>query len=98
MVSRKQLRYLDIGDRAIDYGVSVGRLHRVFRGVYSVGHNRLTDHGRLMAAALACSKGTVISHRSAAALLELADRGPDVVDVIAPGDRGRHIDGIRFIA
>lgn len=49
-----------------------------------------------MAAALACGPGTVVSHRSAAALLELVDKGPVVIDVIAPGDRGRHIDGIRF--
>jgi len=48
-----------------------------------------------MAAVLACGKGTVISHRSAAALLGLIDKGPAVIDVIAPGDRGRHIDGIR---
>jgi very-short-patch-repair endonuclease len=49
-----------------------------------------------MAAALACGDGAVISHRSAAALLELIDKGPVVVDVIAPPERGRKIDGIRF--
>jgi len=49
-----------------------------------------------MAAVLACGKGTVISHRSAAALLGLIDKGPVVIDVIAPGSRGRKIDGIRF--
>ena len=30
------------------------RLHRVHRGVYAVGHRRLTGHGRWMAAVLAC--------------------------------------------
>lgn len=49
-----------------------------------------------MAAVLACGHGTVVSHRSAATLLDLLDEGPVVIDVIAPGDRGRHIDGIRF--
>ncbi|HWC47831.1 MAG TPA: DUF559 domain-containing protein [Solirubrobacterales bacterium] len=49
-----------------------------------------------MAAVLACGKDAVVSHRSAAALLGLLDKGPVVIDVIAPGDRGRHIDGIRF--
>ena len=49
-----------------------------------------------MAAVLACGKGTVVSHRSAAALLGLIDDGPVVIDVIAPGSRGRKIDGIRF--
>ena len=49
-----------------------------------------------MAAALACGEGAVISHRSAGALLRLLDGGPAVIDVIAPGERGRGIDGIRF--
>jgi very-short-patch-repair endonuclease len=48
-----------------------------------------------MAAVLACGKGAVVSHRSAAALLGLIDDGPVVIDVIAPPSRGRRIDGIR---
>lgn len=96
VVSRKQMRSLGMGDRAIDHAVTSGRLHRVFRGVYALGHPRLSERGRLMAAVLACGHGTVVSHRSAATLLDLLDEGPVVIDVIAPGDRGRHIDGIRF--
>jgi very-short-patch-repair endonuclease len=38
----------------------------------------------------------VVSHRSAGALLGLLNKGPAVVDVIAPPSRGRKIDGIRF--
>lgn len=38
----------------------------------------------------------MISHRSAGALLGLLDKGPAVIDVIAPGAHGRKIDGIRF--
>lgn len=49
-----------------------------------------------MAASLACGNEGVVSHRSAAALLELIDKGPVVIDVIAPPERGRKIDGIRF--
>ncbi len=73
-----------------------GRLHRVFRGVYSLGHPNVGELGRLRAATLACGEGAVVSHRSAGALLRLLDKGPAVIDVIAPGDRGRGIDGIRF--
>jgi hypothetical protein len=47
-----------------------------------------------MAAVLACGRGSVVSHRSAAALLGLFDEGPIVIDVIAPPSRGRKIDGI----
>jgi hypothetical protein len=90
------MRNMDMGDRAIDHAVAIGRLHRVFRGVYAVGHPRLSNRGRLMAAVLACGEGALISHRSAAALLELIDDGPVVIDVITPGAGGRGIDGIRF--
>ncbi len=48
-----------------------------------------------MGAVLACGPGTVVSHRSAAALLGFTDRAPVVIDVIAPGERGRRIDGIK---
>jgi hypothetical protein len=80
---------------AVSRAVRAGRLHRVFRGAYAVGHPSIGDLGRVQAASLACGKGAVISHRSAAALLGLLDRPPIVVDVIARGDAGRGIDGIK---
>ncbi len=95
VVSTAQLRRLGMSDKAIGWGVRVGRLHRVFRGVYALGHTGIGERGRLMAATLACGPGAVVSHRSAAALLGLVDAGPVVIDVIAPGSRGRGIDRIR---
>ena len=67
----------------------------MFRGVYALGVPLLAWRGRLLAATLACGEGAVVSHRSAAALLGLLDKAPVVVDVIAPGSRGRKIAGIR---
>ncbi|HET9677424.1 MAG TPA: type IV toxin-antitoxin system AbiEi family antitoxin domain-containing protein [Solirubrobacterales bacterium] len=96
VVSRGQLRRLGMSDAAISRAAEAGRMHPLFRGIYAVGHPRVTERARLRAAALACGPETFISHRSAAALLGLLDKGPVVIDVIAPGDRGRHIDGIRF--
>lgn len=95
VVARRQLRRLGVGDDAIDRAAAAGRLHRVFRGVYAVGHRRIGRRGRMIAAALACGPGAAVSHRSAAALHGLIERGPTVVDVIASGQRGRGIDGIR---
>jgi len=40
----------------------------VYRGVYAVGHDRLTLEGRWMAAVLACGPGALLSHRDAAHL------------------------------
>src|SRR3954470_1025201 len=71
VVSRGQLRELGLADSAIGYRIASGRLHRVHRGVFAVGHRLLTARGRWSAAVLACGPGAVLSHASAAALWEL---------------------------
>ncbi len=65
-VSFAQLRQLGFGRHAIAHRLDQGRLHRVHRGVYAVGHGRLTLHGRLWAAVL--TDAGALSHRSAASL------------------------------
>jgi hypothetical protein len=96
LVSYGQLREAGLSKSAIGRAVQSARLHRVFSGVYALGHPPTDGRARLMAATLACGPGAVVSHRSAAALLGLLDRTPAAVDVIASGDRGRRIDGIRI--
>ena len=73
--------------------VARGSLHRLYRGVYAVGHTKLTREGRFLAAVLACGPGAVLSHRSAAILHETAraerspDRGHRTVPAPHPRDR-----------
>lgn len=67
-VTRQQLLTLGLGPEAIKYRLRTGRLHRVYPGVYAVGHRRLHPVDRSMAAALACGPGAVLSHSSAASL------------------------------
>jgi very-short-patch-repair endonuclease len=62
-----QLMQFGLGRGAIQYRVSIGRLHRVHHGVYAVGHRKLTPLGHRMAAVLAYGPEAVLSHRSAAA-------------------------------
>jgi predicted transcriptional regulator of viral defense system len=57
-----------MSDRTIGRRVAQGRLHRVLAGVYAIGHPRLTQAGRWMAAVVACGQGAVLSHLDAAAL------------------------------
>lgn len=78
VVGRKQLREIGISDTAIDGRVAVGRLHRLHRGVFAVGHRAIGVQGRRMAAVLASGPGAVLSHASAAALWGLrgATGGP----------------------
>jgi very-short-patch-repair endonuclease len=95
VVSRAQLRRLGVTDTSIAKAVRAGHLHPSFRGVFGVGHPRRQPHSRMLAAVLACGPGTVVSHRTAAALLGLSESAPVTVDVIAPGQSGRGINGIR---
>jgi hypothetical protein len=94
-VSRRQLRAIGWSDNAISRAVGDGWLHRVFPGAYTVGYPHSGERVRMRAAVLACGDGSVVSHRSAGALLGLLDKAPVVVDLIAPGSRGEKIDGIR---
>jgi very-short-patch-repair endonuclease len=95
VVSLAQLRALGIGARAAQLRAAAGRLHRVHRGVYAVGHRMLRPEGHRLAAVLACGAGAVLSHRSAAAHWELLATSQERIDVTAT--RGRHpVPGIRL--
>lgn len=67
VVTLAQLRALGLGPRGVAHRAARGRLHRLHRGVYAVGHTWLTLEGQSLAALLACGPGAVLSHRSAAA-------------------------------
>lgn len=96
VVTRAQLRALGFKESAIDRGVAAGRLHRLHRGVYAVGHRALSRHGRWMAAVLACGQGAALSHASAAALWELRRAAPARIDVTVPTAGGRADRPIRI--
>ena len=85
-----QLRRIGLGVEAVRYRVRAGRLHVVHRGVYAVGHPRLTKHGELMAAVLAGGPGALLSHHSAAQLWGLVGglRRPIAV-LVARGSAGK---------
>jgi len=97
VVSVQQLYVAGLSSSAIGDRVAAGRLHRVHRGVYAVGHARLSDEGRWMAAVLACGYRTLLSHRSAAELWGMLRRSRQrdrTIDVTVPGE-GRNRRGIR---
>ena len=96
VVSIHQLRGAGLSDAAVQGRLRAGRLHRVHRGVYAVGHRGLSVEGQWMAATLAYAAGAVVSHRSAAALWGLLPpvSGPVDVSLPARGGRRRRI-GIR---
>jgi very-short-patch-repair endonuclease len=95
IVSLAQLRALGVSRRAVDHWLQVGRLHRVHRGVYAVGHTAVRREGRYLAAVLACGPGAVLSHRSAAAHRDLLHSDAALIDVTARTSR-RGAPGIRL--
>ena len=94
VITVDQIRASGLSAQAASQRASQSRLHRIHRGVYSVGHEAIGSRGRLLAAALACGPGSAISHLSAAALWRLRIPAPVVIDVIVPCETGRKIDGI----
>lgn len=71
----------------IAYRIKIGRLHAVFRGVYSVGRPPKTAHEYAMAAVLACGEGAALSHHSALALWGLTEWRWSGIHVTVPADR-----------
>ena len=97
IVTAAQLKDLGFARSTIAKRVQTGRLHRLHQGVYAVAHDSPNDHGRWMAAVLACGDGAVLSHGSAAALWGFLRSEPGPVDVSLPSRTGRRRqDGIRI--
>jgi hypothetical protein len=91
-----QLRALGLTAPAVRSRLAAGRLHRIHHTVYSlVPKELLKRDGLYMAAVLACGPGAVLSHRSAAALLELRDWGHTQIEVTVPRRSARRHDGIK---
>lgn len=89
VVALAQLRAAGLGDGAIALRVRAGRLHRLHRGVFAVGHARVSREGRWLAAVLALGDDAVLSHTSAAALWGLRPPGGARIHVTVPTTAGR---------
>lgn len=94
VVAVHQLSEAGLSAGAVHRRVQAGRLHRLHRGVYALGHRRLTAEGRWMAAVLACGQGAVLSHRSAAAHLGIRPSASARIEVTVPTYAGRERPGI----
>ena len=89
MIQFDQLVYAGLSPDGITRRVRSGQLHRLYRGIYAVGHTNLSDKGRILAAVFACGPTAVASHESAAYLWSLSPSCPSFVHVTIPGNAGR---------
>jgi very-short-patch-repair endonuclease len=84
-VSAEQLLALGLSRTAIAYRVETGRLHRVHRGVYLVGHRVPAPLAYEQAALLACGDDSFLGYRTAGRMFEVLEYdGP--VELTVRGD------------
>jgi predicted transcriptional regulator of viral defense system len=98
VVNRDELLAIGVSATSLERWATEGRLHRVHRGVYAVGHAVLSVHGRWIAAVKACGPGAVLSHTSAAALTDLRRSSSPIIHVTTPNrgsPRGIRVHRVR---
>ncbi len=101
VLSLPQLKSLGLPSSTISDRVRAGRLFRIHRSVYAVGHPNISNEGRWMAAVLACGNGAALSHVSAAGLWGMVGRNQvrngelPPIHVTVPGE-GKSRPGIRL--
>jgi hypothetical protein len=82
-----QLLAAGLSRQTISRRVRDGRLHRIYQGVYALGHRGLSRHGLWLAGTYAAGEGAGLSHLCATALWDLRELRTDFVDVVAPTRR-----------
>jgi very-short-patch-repair endonuclease len=88
IAARPQLLAVGLHPAAIDRAVAAGRLHRMYRGVYSeVAPGLLSEEGHLVAALLAAGEGAILSHATAAWRWRIIPAPPSVMQLAVPGHR-----------
>jgi hypothetical protein len=86
-ITRLQLLQLGISNAWIARQVKLGRLHRVYRGVYAVGRPATHPLERAAAAVLACGPRAALSHGSAMTLWGFWKRWDQPCEVTTALDR-----------
>jgi hypothetical protein len=81
VVKEVQLREVGLNRFAVRRWVQAGRLHRLFPGVYAVGHTALTTRGQLVAGLFYAGDGAALSHGTATHWWSLIRRPPDLIHI-----------------
>jgi very-short-patch-repair endonuclease len=94
VVSRRQLLRAGVSKSCIEHRLAVRLLHPLHVGVYALGSRSLSASGTYLAAVFACGESAVLSHRSAAALLDLRASSNARPEVLTPRRGARPQPGI----
>ena len=97
VVARRQLLAEGFTRHLVQDRITSGHLNRIHRGVYAVGHRKITLRGYWMAAVLAGGPGAILSHQAALALWDLRRSESGAIDVTVPSCvRRRGPKGVRL--
>jgi hypothetical protein len=96
VVSLAQLEALGLSYEQVRRRVEGGRLHRLHRDVFAVGHTSLGTQARLVAALLTGGPGAFLSHRTAAAARGLRELSAKSIEVTMVGSSSRARPGLRI--
>jgi very-short-patch-repair endonuclease len=87
IVDDPDLFRLGFGHGAIQHQLKLARLHRLYPGVYAVGHTRLTLEARWLAAVRACGESATLSHRTGATSWDVMRAIGGAIHVTVVGSR-----------
>lgn len=97
VVSSRQLIDAGLGRSAIAHRARSGWLHRLYRGVFAIGHLPISREARWIAAVLACGDDAVLSHTSGLAHWDLRASSDSKIDItIATRNGLAPRDGMRI--
>jgi predicted transcriptional regulator of viral defense system len=95
VVTNRQLAAIGIRGTSVKRRVASGRLVRLYRGVYAVGHVQRTRGARWIAAVMASGQGTVLSHLDAAALWGIYQSRARAIHVTTTAQSVRRLPGVQ---
>jgi very-short-patch-repair endonuclease len=96
VITRAQLRAVDLTDRQIDLRLASGALEIMHPGVYRVAGSYPSARQRAMAACLWCGDDAMLSHFTGAHLFHMPTPGCDITDVTVPPTVRRRHEQIRL--
>lgn len=97
VIAIEQLHACGLSKDAVARAVRAGHLHRLYRGVYAVGHLGSGVRSLWKAATIAGGDGALLSHRaSAEAQSMLKPAGRRIIDVTVTSRNGRRRRGLRI--
>jgi very-short-patch-repair endonuclease len=94
LITHPQLLDAGFSNSAIARALAAGRLHRVHRGVYLIGHAVPPPLALELAALLYCGSTAVLSHTTAASLWRVLSSWTGPVEITVPDRRFRRRSGL----